>query len=101
MLHGETEEDPHLGKRRYELMLSKARQLSSAQMILFNEESGSLKSTELGRIAAKYYIRSASVEIYTRLFRHGMREADILAMLSMSAEVSRRAQLRTLYLPRA
>ena len=88
MLHGETNEDPHLGKRRYELMMAKARQLSNAQMILFDEESGSLNSTELGRIAAKYYIRSASVEIYNRLFRHGMGEADILAMLSMSAEVS-------------
>lgn len=91
MHHGEAAEDPHLGQKRYELVLGKARQLSAAGMILLNEESGSLKSTELGRIAAKYYIRSASVEIYNRKFRHGMKDADVLTMLCMSAEVSEKS----------
>lgn len=87
MLHGETVDDPLLGNKRHELMVVKARQLSNAGMIVFDERTGDLSSTDLGRIAAKYYVRAASVEMYNKVFRHGMSEADVLAMLSMSAEV--------------
>lgn len=88
MVHEETQDDPLLGNKRYELMVGKARQLSNAQMIVFDERTGTLSSTDLGRIAAKYYVRTTSIETYNRVFRHAMSEADILAMLSMSAEVN-------------
>ena len=90
MLHDVAKEDPHLKKKRYELMLAKARQLVNARMILYDEDNGTLASAELGRIAAKYYVKSASVEKYNGLFRHGMEEAEVFAMFSESAEVSER-----------
>lgn len=57
-------------------------------MIIFDRQSGAFTITDLGRIAAKYYIRYTSIEIFNKEFRPKMTEADVLAMLSMSTEVS-------------
>jgi len=56
-------------------------------MIAYDVHEGSFRITDLGRIAAKYYIRHSSIEIFNKEFRPKMSEADILAMLSMSSEV--------------
>lgn len=56
-------------------------------MINFEERTGNFIITDLGRIAAKYYIRHASIEIFNEEFRPKMTEADVLAMLSRSTEV--------------
>ena len=55
-------------------------------MIVYDEATGSLTPTELGRIASRYYIRHASIEIFNSTFRPKMSEADVLAMLSSSVE---------------
>jgi antiviral helicase SLH1 len=55
---------------------------------MFDQTSGSFTITDLGRIAAKYYIRHSSIEIFNKEFRPKMTEADVLGMLSMSTEVS-------------
>jgi antiviral helicase SLH1 len=65
-----------------------ARKLADARMIAFDQRAGAFTITDLGRIAAKYYIRHASIEIFNKELRPRMTEADILAMLSMSTEVS-------------
>lgn len=57
-------------------------------MITFDQASSAFTVTDLGRIAAKYYIRHSSIEIFNKEFRPKMTEADVLAMLSMSTEVS-------------
>jgi replicative superfamily II helicase len=57
-------------------------------MITFDQASGAFTITDLGRIAAKYYIRHSSIEIFNKEFKPKMTEADVLAMLSMSTEVS-------------
>ena len=59
-------------------------------MINYDESTGAFTITDLGRIAAKYYIRYASIEIFNKEFKPKMTEADVLAMLSMSTEVSAR-----------
>lgn len=56
-------------------------------MIIFDRPNGAFTITDLGRIAAKYYIKSTSIEIFNKEFRPKMSEADVLAMLSMSTEV--------------
>lgn len=76
-----------MGNKRTELVQIAARKLAASKMITFDQASGSLQSTDLGRVAAKYYVRAASVEIYNREFRPKMSEADVLSMLSMSTEV--------------
>ncbi|KAJ7904375.1 Sec63-domain-containing protein [Mycena olivaceomarginata] len=81
-----TGDDPQLGNKRNELITAAALKLADAGMIIFDRPSGDLTITDLGRIAAKYYIRSASIEIFNKEFRQKMSEADVLAMLSMSTE---------------
>ncbi|KAI0660865.1 Sec63-domain-containing protein [Cubamyces menziesii] len=82
----EVAEDPYLGAKRNQLITSAALQLAEARMVAFDRQTGSLVCTDLGRIAAKYYIRHKSIEIFNEKFRPKMSEADVLAMLSMSTE---------------
>jgi hypothetical protein len=81
-------DDPQLGNKRSELVTLAVQKLSEARMIAFDRANGVFTITDLGRIAAKYYIRHSSIEIYNKEFRQKMTEADVLAMLSMSTEVS-------------
>lgn len=57
-------------------------------MIAFEPDTGNFIITDLGRIAAKYYIRYKSIEIFNKVFKPKMTEADVLGMLCSSTEVS-------------
>jgi antiviral helicase SLH1 len=57
-------------------------------MINYTQTTGTFSTTDLGRIAARYYIRYASIEVFNKVFKRKMTEADVLAMLSMSTEVN-------------
>lgn len=81
-----TGDDPNLGSKRNELITEAAKKLADARMILFDRPSGGFTISDLGRIAAKYYIRHTSIEIFNENFRPKMSEADILAMLCRSTE---------------
>lgn len=79
-------DDPQLGHKRSELVQSKATQLASARMILYDRDKKTFTITDLGRIAAKYYIRSETVMVFNETFRARMSEADVLHMLCKSTE---------------
>ncbi|KAG0709510.1 Sec63-domain-containing protein [Suillus ampliporus] len=79
-------EDPQLGQKRNTLVLIAARKLAGAGMINLTEKTGAFSTTDLGRIAARYYIRYASIEVFNKEFKPKMTEADALSMLSMSTE---------------
>lgn len=81
-------EDPSLGVKRTELVKLATKRLTETRMVVADPPTGSLQVTDLGRIAAKYYIRFTSIEIFNKEFRPKMTEADVLAMLSQSTEVS-------------
>lgn len=57
-------------------------------MIDHAKESGSFTITDLGRIAAKYYISHKSIMIFNRELGAHMTEERVLAMVSLSTEVS-------------
>ncbi|KAF8558857.1 Sec63-domain-containing protein [Imleria badia] len=78
--------DPALHRRRAELIELSARKLANLSMIDFNVDGNTFTIKDVGRIAAKYYIRHRSIEVFWTLFRPQMTEADILAMLSKSTE---------------
>jgi antiviral helicase SLH1 len=83
-------EDPHLVQRRNFLVMAAARRLASAGMINLTERlktTSAFSITDLGRIAARYYIRYSSIEVFNKEFKPKMTEADALSMLSMSTEV--------------
>jgi len=73
--------------KRTELVTLAAKKLAAIRMIVFDSSTGSLQVTDLGRIAAKYYIRYQSIELFNDTFRPKMSEADVLKMLSLSTEV--------------
>ncbi|KAG9014090.1 hypothetical protein FRB90_005597 [Tulasnella sp. 427] len=82
----ELSNDPQLRNRREEWVVTAAKRLAVANMIQFDPINGHLNITELGNIAAKYYIRLASIEIFNQEFRSNMAEADVLVLLSKSTE---------------
>lgn len=84
----EINDDPQLMNRRQDWITIAARRLAKAEMIQFDPSTGRLSILELGNIAAKYYIRLASIEIFNREFRPNMHEADVLVLLSKSTEVN-------------
>jgi len=79
-------DDPQLVDKRQELINSAINKLTEARMVFKDVQNDSYTITELGRIAAKYYLRHTSVEIFNKDFRPKMSEVDVLAMLSMSTE---------------
>ncbi|KAH8118593.1 Sec63-domain-containing protein [Phellopilus nigrolimitatus] len=101
-LHGityqEVIDDPQLGRKRRELVQSKASQLAEARMIVFDKERDAFAITDLGRIAAKYYIRARTVVVFNEVFRPKMSEADVLLMVCKSTEFEQ-IQLREIEIP--
>jgi antiviral helicase SLH1 len=79
-------DDPQLGSKRHTLVTQAAQRLADARMIMFDRTTGVFTITDLGRIAAKYYIRHTSIETFNKEFRPKMSEADVLRMLCMSTE---------------
>lgn len=49
--------DPTLEAHKRNLVTDAAKQLKASQMAVFDERSGNLYVTELGRVASHFYIR--------------------------------------------
>lgn len=79
-------QDPLLGSKRMALMNNSVKRLLETQMIKYDADLGTLVSTDLGRVASRYYIRNASIEVFNKLFRPRMSEADVLALIAASTE---------------
>ncbi|CAG7848419.1 Putative helicase mug81; AltName: Full=Meiotically up-regulated gene 81 protein [Serendipita indica DSM 11827] len=86
MTHEDPVNDPDLIERRHSMITIAAKKLAEVGMIRFDEDKGSFSITDIGRIAAKFYVRYASIEVFRKEFRPKMTEADVLALLSMSTE---------------
>lgn len=82
----DVEADSMLEKKRRELIVSAANNLDKAKMIRFNQRTGDLNVTDLGRTASHYYIKYDTVEIFNDMLRSIMTEAEILAMMSHAQE---------------
>ncbi|CAK9814213.1 Activating signal cointegrator 1 complex subunit 3 [Anthophora plagiata] len=82
----ETIEDPNLERKRKELIDTAARALDKAKMIRYNTCNNSLSTTDLGRIASHFYLKYDTIEIFNKLIKPIMTEADIFAMISQSQE---------------
>lgn len=86
MSHDEPKDDPQLGNKRSDLVTQAARTLAAAKMATFDESNNSFAITDLGRIAARYYLRHQTVEVFNEKFNPRMKNADIFAMLSQATE---------------
>lgn len=88
MPHDVLRDDPSLNGKRHQLVLAAADSLVEARMIDHAKESGSFTITDLGRIAAKYYIHHKSIMIFNQILEAHMTEERVLYMVSLSTEVS-------------
>ncbi|KAJ3550589.1 hypothetical protein NM688_g5040 [Phlebia brevispora] len=82
----EVAKDPSLETKCNQLVKEAASKLAATRMIIIDRDTDQFTITDLGRIAAKYYVRHASIEVFNEVFRPRMTEADVLAMLCMSKE---------------
>ncbi|KIR71630.1 RNA helicase [Cryptococcus deuterogattii CA1014] len=86
MDHDVTKDDPQLGNKRNELIVQAARLLQKARMVRYDDLANTFGITDLGRIAAKYYLRFSTVEIFNSKFNPRMSNADLFQMLCEATE---------------
>eukprot|EP00095_Tigriopus_kingsejongensis_P005309 maker-scaffold337_size202799-snap-gene-1.20 protein:Tk05309 transcript:maker-scaffold337_size202799-snap-gene-1.20-mRNA-1 annotation:"activating signal cointegrator 1 complex subunit 3" len=82
----ELREDPFLDQKRRDIITDAAKRLDKAKMIRYDERTGYLFATDLGRTASHFYIKYDTVEVFNELMKAIMNEADILAMISKAQE---------------
>jgi pre-mRNA-splicing helicase BRR2 len=82
----EYENDAALEQKRVDLIHSAAMVLRKSNLIKYDEKSGRLQSTELGRIASHYYITAASMDTYNNLIQPSITTIELFRVFSLSAE---------------
>ena len=73
---------------RKTLVSDAARELEKSKMARFDEKSGNLYVTELGRVASHFYIRHSSIVIYNDLLKRHMSEAEVWHLFSTTANLN-------------
>ena len=86
MKYQDVKEDPLLETKRTEIIREAGRKLDKAKMIRFDERTGYLFPTDLGRTSSQFYIKYDTIEIFNELLKPVMNEAEILAMLAKASE---------------
>lgn len=82
----EIESDPTLATIRNRLIIIAAKQLDGAQMIRYNQETGHLEATELGRIASHFYINYETITRYNEIIGDHLEPQDILGLIGEAQE---------------
>lgn len=65
MEHDVLQSDPQLTEKRDNLVRNAGRRLAEANMVIFDEINNTYHITDLGRIAAKYYLKHETVEVFS------------------------------------
>lgn len=82
----EYEDDGALEQKRVDLIHSAAHVLRKANLIKYDEKTGKMQATELGRIASHYYITHGSMETYNNLIQPSITNIELFRVFSLSAE---------------
>ncbi|CAF2034237.1 unnamed protein product [Rotaria magnacalcarata] len=81
--------DPMLHSFQRDLIAKVAQELDKAHMVRFEEKTGYLFATDLGRTASHYYINYVTIEtINERLSNRYMSEAELIELASLADEFS-------------
>lgn len=70
-------EDPQLEIKRRELIHAVAKALDKARMIRYNERTGDLNVTDLGRTASHFYIKYSTVEVFNEMLHPIMTDSEV------------------------
>ena len=71
---GEKEIDPLLERRRADLAHTAATLLQKSRLVDYDRSTGALCSTDLGRVAAHYYMSFASMKTFLKFLKPEMRD---------------------------
>ncbi|ORZ39296.1 pre-mRNA-splicing helicase-like protein BRR2 [Catenaria anguillulae PL171] len=82
----EVEADPTLLQRRVDMVHAALATLEKNFLVKYDRRTGKLASTELGRIAAHYYIAHASMAMYHQQLRPQSTLIDVFRVFSLSSE---------------
>ncbi|KAF7523141.1 hypothetical protein G7054_g11863 [Neopestalotiopsis clavispora] len=80
------EDDEALEQKRVDLIHSAAAVLKKTNLITYDEKTGKMKATELGRIASHYYISHGSMDTYNKLIQPSITTIELFRVFSQSAE---------------
>ncbi|CRK35112.1 hypothetical protein BN1708_006627 [Verticillium longisporum] len=69
-----------------DLIHSAASVLRKSNLVKYDEKTGKLQATELGRIASHYYITHGSMETYNNLIQPSITTIELFRVFSLSAE---------------
>nr|CCC95039.1 putative ATP-dependent RNA helicase [Trypanosoma congolense IL3000] len=91
-------QDPRLKTARYEIVSRAAEELAEAGMIRYNPETGSVDTTDLGRIASHYYVSHKSIGTFNIKMRRSdeswIDTLDMGAAMNVVACAAEFSQLR-------
>lgn len=79
-------EDPQLSKERLSLVTKAVDILDRCNMTRFNNRSGNLGVTDLGRVASHYYIKYSTIEAFNTMLTPHLTDSEALHVLCSSAE---------------
>ncbi len=84
--YAELRDDPELLGKRRAIVIDAARRLDKTRMIRYDERTGYLHPTDLGRTASQFYIKHDTIEVFNEMMKQVMKEDEILDMLSRARE---------------
>ncbi|OHT07006.1 small nuclear ribonucleoprotein [Tritrichomonas foetus] len=79
-------DDKSLRHRRLEIVHSAALILDEKRLIRYDQKTGEMKPTELGRIAADFYISPETMSKFAKFLRPNMTDSDIFRLFCASSE---------------
>ncbi|CAH2054677.1 unnamed protein product, partial [Iphiclides podalirius] len=86
LTYSDVQEEPMLESKRRELITAAAMQLDRTHMLRYNERTGDLNVTDLGRTASHYYITCETMEVFNSMVRKSMTQGYVLEMLTRCSD---------------
>ncbi|CAF4841730.1 unnamed protein product [Pieris macdunnoughi] len=86
LTYSDVQEEPMLETKRRQLITSAAMQLDKTQMLRYNERTGDLNVTDLGRTASHYYITCETMDVFNSMVRKSMTQGYVLEMLTRCSD---------------
>ncbi|XP_038207200.1 activating signal cointegrator 1 complex subunit 3 [Zerene cesonia] len=86
LTYSDVQEEPMLETKRRELITTAAMLLDKTHMLRYNERTGDLNITDLGRTASHYYITCETMEVFNSMVRKSMTQGYVLEMLTRCSD---------------
>ena len=83
---GELSTDPLLEQRRTDLIHTAATTLDKCALIKYERKSGQFQVTDLGRVAAYYYVSHATVAVYNDFLKPTLSDIEVLRLFALSKD---------------